>query len=378
MDLTTLTMLVMLAMTAVGVDTVWHPPEVILEASTAGKLDKATIDDYMINGILKSEVDRVSSTPTLMAKPKVQLGKQGGIGMAIATAANMQSIAYALQSKVGYQPEQIKIAVFSEDGTVKALVTGSGGKRKRGFEQIVEQQKGETVVALLHRAALIGMSRIDPYLTALDLMERHAGDKDFADAESLINFAKSQLPPTPTSPDRSLFENLQGILALFRGNQNDAHTWFQLATKSSPDNTAAVLNLAFADLQLGHYQEAAERMERLTRDLPTSDKILVGTAYVTWGAARLGQHDVNGADEMLAKAIGANPSGSIAWELWSEVKRQKGDARQADQLHQQALGDAGNFENYAEIAALYFQLAWQDIQPVVGSMFANPAIVSFH
>ena len=378
MDLTTLTMLVMLAMTAVGVDTVWHPPEVILEASTAGKLDKATVDDNMINGILKSEVDRVSSTPTLMAKPKVQLGKQGGIGMAIATAANMQSIAYALQSKVGYQPEQIKIAVFSEDGTVKALVTGSGGKRKRGFEQIVEQQKGETVVALLHRAALIGMSRIDPYLTALDLMERHAGDKDFADAESLINFAKSQLPPTPTSPDRSLFENLQGILALFRGNQNDAHTWFQLATKSSPDNTAAVLNLAFADLQLGHYQEAAERMERLTRDLPTSDKILVSTAYVTWGAARLGQHDVNGADEMLAKAIGANPSGSIAWELWSEVKRQKGDARQADQLHQQALDDAGNFENYAEIAALYFQLAWQDNQPVVRSKFANPAIVSFH
>jgi hypothetical protein len=51
---------------------------------------------------------------------------------------------------------------------------------------------------------------------------------------------------------------------------------------------------------------------------------------------------------------------------------------QADQLHQQALGVAGSFENYAEIAALYFQLAWQDHQPVVRSKFANPAIVSFH
>ena len=378
MDLTTLSMVVMLALAAVGIDTVWHPPEVILEGSTAGKFDKVTVDQDMVNGILRSEVDRVSSTPTLMAKPKIELGKQGGIGMAIATAANMQAVAYALQSKVGYQPEQIKVALFSEDGTIKVLVTGSGGRRLSGFEQLVEQQKGETVVALLHRAALVGMSRIDPYLTALDLMQRHAGDKDFTDTESLINFAKSQIPPTPFSPERSLFENLQGILALFRGNQKDAHTWFELATKSNANNTAAVLNHAFADLQNGHYDDAAESMERLTHDLSTSDKVLLSTAYVTWGAARLGQHDANGADTVLAKAIEANPSSSIAWDLWSEVKRQKGDAAQADQLHQQALGVAGSFENYGEIAALYFQLAWQDNQPVVRSKFANPASVSFH
>src|SRR4029078_1874616 len=71
-DLTALTMLVMLAMATVGLDTVWHPTEVILEASTAGKLDKATVDENMINGILKSEVDRISSTPTLMGKPRVK------------------------------------------------------------------------------------------------------------------------------------------------------------------------------------------------------------------------------------------------------------------------------------------------------------------
>ena len=170
MDLTTLTMFVMLAMAAVGLDTVWHPTEVILEASAAGKIDKATIDENMINGILKSEVDRISSTPTLMAKPRVRLASQGGIGMAIASAVNMQSVAYALQTKVGIQPDQIRIALFSEDGAIKVLVTGSGGQRVRSFEQQVEQQKGETVVALLHRAALVGMSRIDPYLTALDLM----------------------------------------------------------------------------------------------------------------------------------------------------------------------------------------------------------------
>ena len=50
MDLTTLTMIVMLAVAAVGFDTVWHPTEVILQASTAGNLDKITIGQNMIDG----------------------------------------------------------------------------------------------------------------------------------------------------------------------------------------------------------------------------------------------------------------------------------------------------------------------------------------
>jgi tetratricopeptide (TPR) repeat protein len=378
MDLTTLTMIVMLAVAAVGFDTVWHPTEVILQASTAGKLDKITIDQNMINGILRSEVDLISATPTLVGKPRVELGRQGGIGMAIATAANLQSLAYALQQDVGYRPDQIGIALFSENGAVKVLVTGSGGERVTGFEQLVEQQKGETVIDLLHRAALIGMARVDPYLTALSLIQRHETDRHFSDAETLITVAKGKIAPTPFSFDRSLFENLQGILALFRGNQDDAHTWFRLARASNPDNIAAVLNLAFADLQLDHYREAADRMERLLHDTPDCDATLSSTGYVTWAAALLGMHDVNGADQALAKAIAIKPTSSIAWDMWSEVKRQKGDTVQAARLNQQALNVADTFENYAEIAALYFRLTWQDRQPVMRSMFTNPAAKSLH
>lgn len=378
MDLATLGMLVMLAVTAVGFDTVWHPTQVVLETSVAGKLDKVTIDDAMINGIATSEVDRITATPTLVGKPRVQLGKQGGIGMAIATAANLQSAAFALQKELGREPDQIRIALFSEDGTIKVLITGSGGQRVQAFEQQIEQQKGETVVALLHRAAQVGMSRIDPYLTELNLMQRHTSDADFTDAETLITVAKSQIPPTPISPARSLFENLQGILALFRGNRDDAHTWFRLAKASNPDNAAAALNLAFADLQLGRQQEAAARMELLLHDNPRLDPTLLSTGYLTWGAALLGQRDLIGADEKLATAIAAKPTSAIAWDFWSEVKRQRGEVRQADRLHQQALNVADSFENYAEVAVLYFRLAWKDDQPVVRSQFVNPPTASFH
>jgi tetratricopeptide (TPR) repeat protein len=378
LTLTTLTYIVLLAVGALGIDTVVHPTEVVLQTASAGKLDKVTIDDAMINDIVRREIDRISSTPTLVGRPRVELGQQGGIGMAIATAANLQSVAYALQSEAGITPDQIGITLFSEDGMAKVLVTGTGHHRLRSFEQLVVQQKGETVIDLLHRAALVGMSRIDPYLTALSLIQRHASDQDFNDAETLITFAKGQIPPTPTSFERSLFENMQGILALFRGNKADAHAWFRVASKSNPDNTAAVLNLGFADLELGHYQETVSRMDRLLRTLPTSDGILVSTAYVTRGAGLLGLHDLNGADRSLEKAIRANPDSSIAWDLWSEMKRQKGDTAQADRLHQRALAASGTFENYAEIAALYFRLSWQENQPVMRSQFANPDHTSQH
>ncbi|MEJ0019334.1 MAG: tetratricopeptide repeat protein [Acetobacteraceae bacterium] len=375
MDLTTLGMGIMLALAALGFDTVWHPTQVILEASVARKFDKIAIDDAMVDGILRSEVERVAATPTLMGKPRIELGHQGGIGMALVTAAKLQSVAYALQSEVGFRPDQIRVALFSEGEVVKVLVTGtgtgSGSQRIAAFEQQVELQKGETVVQLLHRAALVGMARIDPYLTALSLMQRHASDQDFTDAEALITVAKSRLPPTPLSRERSLFENLQGILALFRGNRQDAHTWFRLAIASSPDNTAAVLNLAFAELQLGRFREAADRMELLLSETPSTDKTLLGTGYVTWGAALLGLRDTNGADGLLAKAIAVNPSSAVAWDIWSEVKRAKGEPARADRLRQQALSVADGFENYAEVAALYFRLAWRDEQPVVRSQFVN-------
>ena len=64
--------------------------------------------------------------------------------------------------------------------------------------------------------------------------------------------------------------------------------------------------------------------------------------------------------------------------MWSEVKRQKGDTVQAARLNQQALNVADTFENYAEIAALYFRLTWQNRQPVMRSQVANPAATSLH
>jgi tetratricopeptide (TPR) repeat protein len=148
--------------------------------------------------------------------------------------------------------------------------------------------------------------------------------------------------------------------------------------KSDPESAVAVLNLTFADLQIGHFDEAASRMADLVPRLPAGYEFLASTAYVTWAAAALGQHDAEGADRLLAKAIDLSPDNATAWALRADAKQVKGDSVAAEDLHQKAMAASGGFENYAEVATLYFQLAWRDNQPVTRSMFANPANVSFH
>ena len=44
----------------------------------------------------------------------------------------------------------------------------------------------------------------------------------------------------------------------------------------------------------------------------------------------------------------------------------------------QAKEQTTSFENYAEVAALYFELSWGDNQPISRSEFANPGVVTFH
>jgi tetratricopeptide (TPR) repeat protein len=288
----------------------------------------------------------------------------------------MQSVAYALQAQLGYRPDQIKLSLFGEAGAAKILVTGTGHQRMASFQQQVTLEPGETIVDLVRRATVIGMAHIDPYITALNEMQTHADDKNFAHAEAIVRFALAALPPTPESFERSLLENLNGLMALFRNDAKAAHEWLERAEASCPDNTLAdavtSVNTAFADLQLDHDAEAVRHMEWLLREKPPADKVLLSTAYMTMAAGQLGVHDVDGADLSIAKAIEAYPEASSAYDLWADIKREKGDEAQAARLHRKALENSVSFENYGEIAALYFRMAWRENQPVMRSPFSNP------
>lgn len=381
MDLTSLMLVVGLAVSFIGVDTIWHPVNVVLQAAVPNKLDKLTADPVAIDDMLTYEVSDISSTPSVLEIPEIHVGANKGLGMAIAQAVNMQGITLALQNRLGYQPEEIKLTLLGEGTTIRMLVTGSGlGGRisTPPFQESVILQQDETLASLVHRAAVVGVAKIDPYITALYLVQRHATDKDFTGAEKLINDTLSQLPPTPVSYDRALLENLRGIIALFRANTDEARDWFHRADGSDPGNAVAELNNGFVDLQVGNYRDAIKHIEDMLAHHSAANKILLATGYMTWGGALLGLEDMDGAEQKVAKAIEINPDSSSAYELWSKIKRRKGDEAAAAQLHRLALEKSGTFENYAEVAALYFELPTQRNQPIIRNKFINPEMMRFN
>jgi tetratricopeptide (TPR) repeat protein len=381
MDITTLVMVMMLIASAVGVDTVLHPTSVVLDAAVAGKLDKLTIDADALDGMLVYEVTAICSTPSILSPPEVRAGSTKGLGMALAETLRVQSVALALQTELGYQPEQIRLTLIGEDNAIRMLVNGSGmGGRIRTppFQLLLTLDKDETLAALVHRAALAGMSRIDPYTTSLYLVQSHVNDGDFSEAEALIDASKAQLPKRVESFDRAVFENLQGLIALLRDKPETADFWFRSASLSDSSGVVAKLNSAFVAVQLARYPEAIEHVQEVIALGPGLEKTRQSTAWLIWGAALLGQNDAQGAAEKLARSVQIDPANSVAYQLWSDADQLAGDSAAARELRTKAWEIADQFGSYAEVAALYFRMPWKPGQKLVRSPFNSSSMMRFN
>jgi tetratricopeptide (TPR) repeat protein len=313
----------------------------------------------------------------VVSPPEIRSREEQGLALALAETFNAQSLAHAVQSQFGFGSDSIRFTLYVDQGVLVGLVHGHS-HLVGNINRVLTPNRGEPLISFVQRSALWTASELAPYSTALYLLQKHSSDRDLTDAVALIDRAKSMLPPTPTNFDRALFDNLMGIIALFKNDPQSARKAFDAAMFDDGTNPVPFLNAAFADIQLDDYQKAAERMEELVRLAPPTNKVLLGTAYMTWGAALLGLHDPAGADRMLAKSTEINPDSSSAFGLWSEAKRLAGDQAAANKLDHKAREATEKFENYGEVAALYFELAWRDNQPVTLNKFPNPSVVTFH
>jgi tetratricopeptide (TPR) repeat protein len=377
MDLTTITVAVLLALSLLGADTVMHAGTVSVEVAIAPNIEGISIDERTLAAEFEDKFDAISGTSSVVRPLDIRARDEQGIGLALAEAVNAQNVAYALQRQLGYKADTVRFTLYLDHGALRGLVHGHS-RIVGNVNQVMIPNEGEPLITFVQRSALWGASQLAPYSTALYLLQQHAADKDFTDAVALIEHAKALLPPTPTSFDRSLFDNLLGLVALFKNDPQSARKAFDDAMFGDPTNPVPFLNAAFNDIQLNEYQKAADRMRELVRLAPPANNVLLATAYMTWGAALMGLHDLAGADRMLAKASEANPNSSSAYGLHGEEKKLEGDEAAAHRFHHMALAEAATIENYGEVAALYFHLAWQDNEPVSLSKFTNPSIVTFH
>lgn len=377
MDLTTITLAVLLALGLLGTDAVVHAGSVEIEATIAPNIETVSIDEITLADEFQDQFDSITGTASVVRPPEIRARGDTGIGMALAQAVGAKKVAYAVQRQLGYRPDTIRFTLFVEGKALRGLIHGHS-HLIGNINQVMTPNPDEPLIAFVQRSALWAASQLAPYSTALYLTQKHASDRQFGDTIALINHVKAILPPTPTSLDRALFDNLLGLIALFNNDIQAAKKSFSTAMFDDLTNPVPFLNAAFVDLQLDDYQKAADRIAQLVRDAPPRDRILLGTAYMTWGAALMGLNDLHRADQMLAKATTVNPRSSTALALWAEAKELEGDTAAAERLKYRAGVESATFENYGEVAALYFHLAWQNNQPVTLNKFANPGVVTFH
>ena len=378
MDLTSLLGVVLLAVGLVTADTLWHSGSIVVEVTAAPKMNGGSIDQPTLEAAFDDQLYEVTKTPSVLEPPEIRTSRDQGLGMALAKALNASQIAYALQASVGREPDRLRLALFEEGGQLRGEVSATT-HNVGTFHQILEPLKDETVLAFVRRCAIWSASRVAPYMTALYLMQKHSADKNFTDVLALMDQAESELPNTPANLDRSAFDNLRGIIFLFENKPDEAQNAFDRAVDEYPANPVSEINAAFADLELDLNQKGADRMRDFIANRPPQNRVLLATAYMTWAAAEMGLHHWQAADPLLAKATEINPQSSSSFELWAELKKEElNDPVAAARYHLQAKLNSATFENYGEVAALYFKLSWRDGEPITQSNFSNPKIVTFH
>jgi hypothetical protein len=118
------------------------------------------IDTDTVYVILSDEVAKISTTRSILTAPEILVSGNKGVGMAIAEAGGLRSLAVSFQSELGYVPERMKISLLNEKGAVKVLVSDNGlGGRGPPFRELFVPQPDESIVSVVHRAAANCMSR---------------------------------------------------------------------------------------------------------------------------------------------------------------------------------------------------------------------------
>jgi tetratricopeptide (TPR) repeat protein len=377
MDLTTLTAAILVAIGLLGADAVVHSGSVQVSVAPLPKGTDLSIDEASLEQEFDETLNDITTTPSIVNPPEIRSSADEGLGMAIAEALNVQNVAFALQRQMGYRPDKLRFALFVQNGKLEGLVNGHS-HLVGDFQNVITPEKGEAIMPFVQRCALWSASQLAPYSTALYLLEQHAADGDFQNVVALANHSISELPNTPTSPDRALFENILGLVALFKDDTKTARQEFAAAMAADPTDPIPFLNAAFTDLQFDEYQKAVDKMQKLIRLAPPRNKVLLATAYTTWAGALMGLHDMKGAGRLLALAHKINPESSTTLGLWGEEKKAVGDEKEGEHLNHLAKVENASFENYAEVATLYFHLSWRNNEPVKRSKFSNPGIVTFH
>src|SRR6476646_4395611 len=126
MDLTSLAAALLIALGLLGADAVMTADNLVVEVVAPPRSEKISIDEVTLEQTFEGQLRAISDTKSLVQLPEIRASRKQGLGMALAEAARVQGVAYALQTEMGYSPDRLRLALYVQNGTLQGLISGNG------------------------------------------------------------------------------------------------------------------------------------------------------------------------------------------------------------------------------------------------------------
>ena len=324
--------------------------------------------------IFTQEFEAMNQTRSLLRPPVMRSARQPTIVGVIASSLRLDNFTAALQEFLGLQRTRINGAIVdSALGDGRRLLVNSSSAYSGTFS-IDLNETGE-VDRLLRRAAIDTMERVQPYRAALFHFDQilRSGGTDFSAVVQLAERELSRQPRKETLEERSFLQNLLGIVALLKNDLDDAERRFRLSFDLNPPFAIGRINLAFVHVQRDKYQAAIDLLKPMisnARWLPASliregSEPVREAIHSTFGVALWAQGDLDGADAAFRRATHEFPSSAGAYSYWARLLHERGDAAEAGKKAEIARINALTFENFPEVATLYFWMSPRNNEPLL-------------
>jgi hypothetical protein len=372
MDLTTLAAAIMVALGLMATDATLSSDKVVVDVAVPESYSQAGIGTEIVEALYLTEIQRIIDTPSVVPPPAIHGTREKSLSSSLAETLKLGEVGAAVQRILGYNPTHIRASVIVEHERTKFIIVESTARGK-SFEITLEQRPDETVVQLIKRGSLETMFQLEPYLALVYALQSTQTPADLSKVRKAIKLKQEKLPNTPLSTPRSQYENLRGIIALLDNDIPGAADNFTAAAASDPRNVVALLNLSFLECQRDHYADGERIVRGVLEPAPlTRQPVLLAAAYMTLACNLMGQKDFQRADLALGQSVAAYPQTSSAYQLWADLKAAMGDRGAAQALHEKARENSLYFENFAEVAMLYFELSWQEGDELRRNKYSNP------
>jgi len=218
------------------------------------------------------------------------------------------------------------------------------------------------------------MEQFEPYRSALYYFEQslNARSNDFSRTKAVAERELARVPRAETISLRSFLENLLGVVALMENDKAGAARRFRNSFTTDPNFNVGRLNLGFVLVELDRYQEAIDLLTPLTSVTLSPTAAMRGSfaplfeaLHSTIGVARWGLGNLDGAEQSFRNAVRAYPASEAAHTYWARLLRERGRTAEAEEKEEIARVNALSFDNYPEVANLFFWMNHMDDQPLV-------------